>query len=407
MGYFKDTLKGISWMAALRFVTRALAILKIAVIARILLPYQFGLYGISLLVLGFLETLTETGINIFLIQEKDKTKEYLNSAWVVSIIRGFLIALLIIASSSFVVSFFASPAATYLLYLVALVAVVRGFINPAEINFQKNLQFNKLFIFTSFLFLVDTSVAITLAYLTKSEAAMIWSMVASAGVEVILSFIIFKERPTLAFELEKIKKVIERGKWITSAGVLSYTFQNLDNVVVGKILGTAPLGIYQQAYKISTIPVTEAEQIFNKVTFPIYVNISLERERLRKAFLRTTLTIIGLVIPVGIFVFVFAREIVLILLGEKWLAAVSVLKILAIFGILKAILNSAYSLFLAVKKQEIVTLVELISIIGLAIPLVPLTMKYGLVGTGISVIIGGVVSLPVIAYFLFKELNAK
>ena len=69
---------------------------KLQFLARILTPSQFGHYGIALLYLGFLEVLTETGINVFLIQQKDNAEEYLDSAWVVSIIRGSLIALLII-----------------------------------------------------------------------------------------------------------------------------------------------------------------------------------------------------------------------------------------------------------------------------------------------------------------------
>ena len=93
MGYYKQAVNGISWMGGLRLFTRLLALIKIAILARILLPFQFGIYGIATLVLGFLEMLTETGINIFLIQQKEQIDEYVNSAWVVSIIRGFLIFL--------------------------------------------------------------------------------------------------------------------------------------------------------------------------------------------------------------------------------------------------------------------------------------------------------------------------
>ena len=74
MGYLKDTIKGITWMTALQAIIKVVAIGKIAVLARILSPSQFGSYGIALLVLGFLEVLTETGINIFLIQEKDDSE---------------------------------------------------------------------------------------------------------------------------------------------------------------------------------------------------------------------------------------------------------------------------------------------------------------------------------------------
>ena len=95
MGYFKDTLRGVSWMGGLRLSTRVIAFAKIAILARILTPAQFGLFGIALLVLALLENLTETGINIFLIQEKAKLEKYNDTVWLVSIIRGTLISLTI------------------------------------------------------------------------------------------------------------------------------------------------------------------------------------------------------------------------------------------------------------------------------------------------------------------------
>ena len=92
MGYSRDAFKGVSWMSGFRIVSRGVAFLKMAVIARILSPAQFGIYGIATLVLALLEILTETGINIILIQSKNEIDEYNNSAWVVSIIRGTFIS---------------------------------------------------------------------------------------------------------------------------------------------------------------------------------------------------------------------------------------------------------------------------------------------------------------------------
>ncbi|MEK7470665.1 MAG: oligosaccharide flippase family protein, partial [Patescibacteria group bacterium] len=149
MGYFKETLSGLGWMSTLRVIVRGLAIVKIAILARILLPSQFGTYGIALLVLGLLEMLTETGINVFLIQEKDTLEEYLDSAWVVSILRGILISIVILISVPFVVWFFGSPQVSSLLYLIAGVGFIRGFINPMAVKFQKSLEFKKEFSFQS------------------------------------------------------------------------------------------------------------------------------------------------------------------------------------------------------------------------------------------------------------------
>jgi lipopolysaccharide exporter len=400
MGYFKDTFRGVTWMAALRVLTRGLAVVKIAILARILLPSQFGNYGIALLVLGFLEVLTETGINVFLIQEKDDPQKYLNSAWVVSIIRGILISLVILISSPLVIYFFKVPQATNLLYLVAAVAFVRGFINPMEVTFQKRLQFMKEFSFRGFLYFADAGIAVTLGIITRSESAMIISMLVAAAVEVILSFTLFKDRPCLAVEKEKVLKVIHSGKWITGAGIFSYIFQNIDNVVVGKFLGTTSLGYYQQAYSISTLPVSEAGQIFNKVTFPVYVKISNDTERLKKAFLKTLAVIAALVIPFALIILFFSKPIILIFLGPKWLAIETVLKILAIFGVAKSILNFSYSLFLSLKLQKYVMYSELFGIAGMGLVIYPMTMKFGIVGAGASTLVAFACSLPVVVWGL-------
>ncbi|KKU08992.1 MAG: Membrane protein involved in the export of O-antigen and teichoic acid [Candidatus Woesebacteria bacterium GW2011_GWB1_45_5] len=403
MGYFKDTLKGIGWMTGLRGVVRGLSVVKIAVLARILSPSQFGVYGIALLILGLLEVLTETGINVFLIQEKDGTEEYLDSAWAVSIIRGTLIAILILAAVPMTVWFFKSPEVTPLLYLVAGVAFVRGFINPMAVQFQKTLQFKKEFFFQSALFFVDAAVAIVLGHITKSESAMISGMLAAAGVEVILSFVIFKQKPKLKLDIIKVKKVINAGKWITGAGIFSYFFQNIDNLVVGRLLGTTSLGFYQQAYRISTLPVSEVGQIFNKVTFPVFVKISDERERLKKAYQKTLLMVLGLVLPFGIIVALFSKPIILLLLGPSWLPAEPALKVLAIFGVLKSLLNSTYSLFLSVKLQKIVMFSELAGIIGIIILVFPLTSSYGTLGASYAALFGSLLSLPVI-FFNYRKI---
>ena len=406
-GYLKDTLRGISWMSALEGLIKAVAIGKIAILARILTPSQFGHYGIALLVLGFLEVLTETGINVFLIQQKENAEEYLDSAWVVSIIRGSLIAILIIALAPFILSFFNTPGSLNLLYLVATVAFIRGFINPMEVFFQKKLEFMKVFLFQGGLYLVDAAVAVSLGLLTHSESAMIISMIVAATVEVILSFVLFTERPKLRLEKEKFMKVIHMGKWITGAGIFSYIFQNIDNVVVGRFLGTTSLGFYQQSYSISTLPVAGVGNIFSKTMFPIFVKMSDEISKLRSAFYKSLTAIFSIALVFGIVIFFFARPIILLFLGPNWLVVEPVLKILAIFGILKAILNSSYSLFLALKMQKAIMLSEMFGIIGMGIVIYPMVTNYGIVGAGYSTIIAVLCSFPVVIINVQKIFYSK
>lgn len=406
MTYLKDTLKGISWMGALTVLTKSVAIGKIAILARILSPAQFGTYGIALLVLGFLEVITETGINIFLIQEKDKAIEYLNSAWVVSIIRGFLISVLIFISTPIIMLFFKTPGISYLLYLVAVVAIIRGFINPMEVFFQKKLQFMKVFIFKGGLYLLDAIVAVSLGILLHSEIAMVISMVAAALVEVFLSFYLFTEKPRLVFEKDKFLRVLNSGKWITGAGLFSYIFQNMDNVIVGRFLGTTSLGFYQQSYSIATLPVAGVSDVFNRVMFPIFVNMSAKKEELKKTFYKSLGVIFIFALFFGIVILLFSEPIILLFLGSKWLVIESTLKILTIFGILKSLLNSTYSLLLSLKMQKTVMISEFFGIMGMAIVIYPMVIKYGTSGAAISTIIAVICGFPVILINVKKIFNS-
>ena len=407
MGYFQTALKGISWMGLLRVVTRGLALVKIAVLARILVPAQFGIYGIATLVLGFLEMLTETGINIFLIQKSKKVDEYVNSAWVVSIVRGFLIGILILVLAPFIANYFKNENAVFILYLVSVVPLVRGFINPSCVKYQKNLEFNKQFSYDAVIFFVDAVFAIGLGIITKSENSFVFAMIISTVLEVILSFIYFKPTPKFVFEKEKTMEVINRGKWITGAGIFNYLFQNLDDILVGRILGTTSLGVYQQAYKISTLPVSEVGEVFNKVTFPIYVNLKEDKIRLRNAFLKTLLVICLFTIPFGILLFKFPKEIISLILGQNWVIAAPVMQLLAIYGSVKAISNSFFSLFLGIGRQEVVTYITMFSTICLVAILYPLIKIFGILGAGYATIIATILSLPVLIAYYVKYFKIK
>jgi len=402
MGYFKDTVKGLSWVGFLRVIVRGVSFIRTAILARILMPAQFGVYGIACLALVFLETVTETGINIFLIQEDEGIEKYLNTAWAVSIVRGLLICLFIILSAPFVSSFFHSPESLDILYLTSIVPFLRGFINPAITKFQKEIMFDREFSFKLPIYLFDASVSVVLSLITKNPSSLIYGLIAGALLEVALSFIYVKPWPKFVFDRVKTRRVISRGKWVTASGIFDYLFQNIDDFSVGRILNQYSLGIYQIAYKISSLPITEISDVATRVTFPVYRKIATDKERLWKAFIKSSLAISALVLPLGLLIFLFPKAIILVVLGDKWIEAVAVLRVLALYGVLRGIFYPMMSVFLAVGKQEYITVSTLAGILGLGITVVPFVNKYGILGAGYSAVIGTVISIPVISYYLYK-----
>ena len=402
MGYTKDTMRGVGWVGGLRLITRIVSFARIAILARLLSPVQFGVFGIAMLVTALLEVLTETGINVILVQEKNDIKEYVDSAWIVSIIRGIIISIVIFFSAAFVSGFFRSPDSIFLIQLISIIPLIRGFINPSSVKFQKNLEFYKEFWYRFVIFSFDAVVAIVFAYITKSAISLVFGLLAGVIIEVILSFLVVKPIPHLYFNKEYISRIFHRGKWITLSGIFNYLYHNADNIVVGRILGTSSLGLYEMAYKISMLPITEISDVVSKVTFPVYSKIAEDIRRLKKAFLTTLLYISISSILFGLTLLIFTEQIVRIVLGSQWISIVPVLKILVIFGIIRAISGSTSTLFLAVQRQEYITVVTLVSIGTLAITIVPLVVNLGLIGAGLPALLGSVFSLPFMIYFTLK-----
>lgn len=391
-------------MTLLRAITRLFTFIRLAILGRLLTPTQFGYFGIASLLLSLLEILTETGINIFLVQEKSHIKEYVSSAWVVSIARGILLASVIYLSSHLIATFFKSTDAVMVIQLTALVPLIRGFINPGIITYQKELFFHKEFGYRTTLFFIDVLFSIVAGFLTKSAISFTCGLIASAIVEVVLSYVLIPLWPKAEFEFEKVKHVIKRGWWVTVTGVFSYFADNGDNITVGKIMGASSLGIYQVAYKYSTLPISEITNVVNLVIFPVLVKFSDDKKRLRSAFYKiTAATTLGAIV-LGIAIFLLSKPLILLFMGDQWIAAVPAIQILSIYGILRTLFGNFAPLFLSVGRQDYVATTTLFRCLCLGVAIIPFTLHFGMVGAGIAMLLSIIVEAPVILYYSKKVL---
>lgn len=402
MGYSRQAFIGISWMSGFRVVSRIIATGRGVLLARILTPAQFGIFGIASIILSFLEILTETGINIFLIQEKNSIDKYVSSAWLISILRGIIICLGVNIVAPFIVDFFNMEDLYRFLFLISLVPLIRGFINPAIVKYQKELEFKKEFWLRIAIYVFDSAISIALALILADAISFVWGLIAGAIFEVILSFILFKPWPLLKFEFNFLKLIINRGKWVTAYGVFNYIAREGDSIVVAKLLGATPVGIYKMGYSLSTLPISEISDVVNKVIFPVYSKISTEKERLLKAFTKTLLAVSVPIVILSLIIFFLPRIFFEILLTPKWGDVVIILKILVVYGMLRGISGLSSSLFLALGKQNFVAGMTFTRFFILAVTIVPLTTGYGIVGASFSALLSALLELPLIGFYILR-----
>jgi len=135
------------WLSSLKVIRKVLSLIRLIIIGRILAPSDFGLMGIALLTMSALETFSRFGFRQALIQKKGNTDNYLNAAWTVLIIRGFVIFIIVYLVAPYVAFFFHTPEVKPIIQVLGLVTFFQAFNNIGVIFFQKELEFNKVFIY--------------------------------------------------------------------------------------------------------------------------------------------------------------------------------------------------------------------------------------------------------------------
>lgn len=385
-------------MGVLRVFTRVAALVKIAILARILTPYDFGQFGMAALALAFFETLTETGVNQALIHSDRKTEELVDSAWVVSIGRGFLISVLILAASWPLSSFFRDSAVLPLVWLAATVPLVKGFINPMVIKFLKELEFGRELKFRSVLVVVDAAAAIAAALIFKSAAALILALLLTGLAEVLMSFWWFKIRPRFKLQPGYLREILGYGKWVTLSGVLSWAASEVDDLVAGRWFGTSALGVYQAAYKISTLPVTEISGTVNQVAFPVLAKVKADKNRFWRIF-GWGIGGIGVIGVIGgAILWFFPSQVVMILLGKQWFEAVPLIRYLAVFGVIRSLESGLQPAFLATGKPQVGSWGNGIKVLVLAVGLL-VWGREGILGVALAAVVSGAAVIP---YYIWQ-----
>ena len=172
---------------------------------------------------------------------------------------------------------------------------------------------------------------------------------------------------------------------------------------MGRILGATDLGLYQMAYKISILPLTEISNVVSSVAFPVYTKISGDTKRLKKGFMKTVVLVFLGAFLLGAIIFFFPEQIVRLLLGDQWLTIIPVLKVLIIYGVLRTISGPASALFLSLNKQKFVSGMVFLRFISLAVFIYPFVIAFGLVGAGYAQLLSVIVETPLLFYLMSKS----
>jgi O-antigen/teichoic acid export membrane protein len=383
----KKVVRGGMWVFGLRITNRGLGFIRTIILARLLAPSDFGLLGIAMLAISTLETFSQTGFQAALIQKKENVESYLDTAWTVSAIRGILLFLILFLSAPLVATFFNSPQATLVIKVIAVSTLLSGFRNIGILFFQKELEFNKQFIYELSATLVDLTIAIILAFILRNVWALVWGGLAANFVRLFMSYILHPYRPHVRLNKGEFKELFGFGKWVLGSSILVFIGAYIDDIFVGKMLGATALGFYQMAYRISSMPATEITYVIASVAFPAYSKVQDSQVMLQQAYFRIMRLTVAISIPMAVGIVFLAPEFINIFLGEKWISIVPAMRLLAVAALIKSVISTGSPLFIGSGYPNFEFYMQLIRALIIIIAIYPLTIYMGISGAALCVIL--------------------
>ena len=384
--------RGGFWVFSLRIVQQLFGLARLLIIARILSPHDFGLMGIALLTMATLETFSQTGFQAALIQKKEDIRSYLDAAWTVLILRGFILFAILYLIAPYAATFFEAPEAKPIIQVIGISVLLQAFTNIGVIHFQKELEFNKEFIYQFAGTLADFIVAVSAVLILGNVWALVFGLLAGNAARCFVSYLIHPYRPHLSSDIGKAKELFGFGKWIFGSSILVFLITQGDDIFVGKLLGVTALGFYQLAYRLSNMPATEITHVISQVTFPAYSKLQDDLPKLREAYLKVLQFTAFLSFPIAGLIFVLAPDFTRIFLGEKWMPMVPAMQVLVFAGLFRSIAATTGPIFHAVGKPKIDTKLQIVRLSVLAALIYPFTIKWGIFGTSIVVVLSIFVS---------------
>lgn len=367
------TVSGVLWSAIERFSLQGVQFIINVLMARLLLPSDYGMIGMLAVFLQISQTFIDSGFSDALVQKKDRTETDLSTVFYFNIVISVLLYLLLFIGAPFIAQFYHMPELTLVTRIVMLNLIFSSFAAVPKIILVIKIDFKTQSKISLISAVVSGGIGITMAY----KGYGVWSLVFQSLLNILLitflSFYYINWRPLKTFSKDSFQNLFSFGSKLLFSRLIHALYYNLYAIVIGRRYSSAELGYYTRAEQFAIFPSGNINAIISRVTFPILSSIQDDDERLASAYRKYIKLASFLIFPLMIGLAVLAKPLIILLLTEKWIMTVVLLQILCfdwMFDHLSIInLNLLYvkgrsdwAFRLEIIKKTIATLILLLSI---------------------------------------------
>ncbi|MDW6026300.1 lipopolysaccharide biosynthesis protein [Mesorhizobium sp. BAC0120] len=342
--------KSTFWITVTRAATNLLGLASTIVLARLLMPADFGLVAVATTILAIVSSVTELSLSNALIQHSNPTDEHFHTAWSLNMVRAVIISALLMAAAYPTALIYRDPRLIGIMIALGLTVILSGALNPKLVVFERSLDFRPILYRNVGSKAAGFVAAVGVAIVYRSYWALVVGSIVAQLATLLLSYTLKPFRPRVMWR--HAGELWSFSIWLTLSQIVRTLNWRFDQLLVGWILGKASLGYYTVGNNLAYLPTTEATSPLTQTLFPAFSALKHDRARLRKAYSSAQALTSAIALPVAFGWALIADPTVRLIMGEKWLPAVIVVQIIACVAGIATLANSVQPLALAMGEPR-------------------------------------------------------
>lgn len=375
----KQVAKGAIWVFMDQFGVQLVSFVVNLVLARLLMPADFGTIALFNVVINISSVLINGGMSSSLVRTQSVDERDLSTVFWFNMATTALLYLIVFIAAPWIGQFYKLPILAPIIRVYSIVLIIDSFVHVQAVLFDKKLDFK-----TTFKVRLPSVIAGGIAGIGFALAGMgVWSLVYSALLQNLLytlQYWFYSDwRPTFTFDREKFNYHFAFGFRLTLSALLNVIFNNVYSIVIGKRFSETTLGYYNRAESLKNLPINNISTALNKITYPLFAKFSTDNQQLRHAYRRVLKLVIFIVAPTISLMVIAAEPIIRLLLGAKWLPAVPYFQLMALGALFQPIHNYNLNVLQVKGRSDLYLKLEIIKKICIVVAVV-LGLRYGVYG---------------------------
>jgi O-antigen/teichoic acid export membrane protein len=376
----RQVLSGFGWQAVSLYTNRLVGLATTLILAKLLVPEQFGVVTIASMIIEVLQLLKDMGLSEALIYQKRDDHVLIDTAH--TILVGFNAVLFLLASAiaPFAAHYYHNPILLPVIIVLSSNLVWDSLRAVPRTLVRRNIDFGKLVIPE----IVPVATSCVISIVMALTGFGVWSLVAKTVVHSLLGFVLLRQilpyRPHFRYDREAARELFKYGKFIVGTTMLLVLLYNVDRFLVSAVLGVAAVGVFDLAMRISDLPVKQFSHMMGTVMFPVFSKIERSGEGVGRAFLKTLRYVALVSTPVAIGISVFGPALILRVYGARWAGLVVPLGWLALYAMFRSLSSIIGDALKATGHPMVVMRVSLFKLLSIGGLGVPVLWRYGVLG---------------------------